>query len=466
VVVPPSLHPSGNRYEWEASSSPADGKELAPMPQWLLAEILKNRKRYGGNGSGKAVDVARIINGLTKGERDQEIFRYACRLRSMGLSIEEAEPIILAVADRCDPPFERKTALKKLEQAWKYELPDPTDADYPGPKPESTPVTGVTESNRSNQGNRGLPEVTIGNQKVTGSNRARAERNIAQEVREWLETCDGTFSINDVAQDLQLYNSKELKNNLKKILFNLHAAKVIERVGSVRGVYRKVETTLEEANWWDVSLEEYPILLPFGLTDLVKLMPKSIIVCAGEKNSAKSAFSLNVARLNIPSFQCRYFNSEASPEEYKERLSMFEDIDLSFWRKMPMYEKSQNIEDFIFPDDLNIVDFLEIHEDFYRIGGIFRKIHDRLRQGVAVVNLQKVPGSDQGRGGISSAEKARLYLALSLHNDDMGMVYNKIKIVSAKLWRDKNRNPNGLVKTFRVYKGCIISELTDWHYEK
>src|SRR5215472_5481980 len=36
VVAPPSLHHSGNRYEWEASSHP-DDVLLAPLPDWLRA---------------------------------------------------------------------------------------------------------------------------------------------------------------------------------------------------------------------------------------------------------------------------------------------------------------------------------------------------------------------------------------------------------------------------------------------
>src|SRR5262245_23054166 len=36
VVAPPSLHHSGNRYEWEVSSHPND-VPLAPLPDWLKA---------------------------------------------------------------------------------------------------------------------------------------------------------------------------------------------------------------------------------------------------------------------------------------------------------------------------------------------------------------------------------------------------------------------------------------------
>ena len=36
VLVPPSLHASGRRYEWEASSDPIDGIPVAPAPLWSL----------------------------------------------------------------------------------------------------------------------------------------------------------------------------------------------------------------------------------------------------------------------------------------------------------------------------------------------------------------------------------------------------------------------------------------------
>src|SRR5262249_22762622 len=36
VVAPPSLHHSGHRYAWEASSHP-DDVPLAPLPDWLMA---------------------------------------------------------------------------------------------------------------------------------------------------------------------------------------------------------------------------------------------------------------------------------------------------------------------------------------------------------------------------------------------------------------------------------------------
>jgi hypothetical protein len=43
IVLPPSLHRSGNRYEWEFSSHP-DEVPIAPMPSWMLNLLLNTQK--------------------------------------------------------------------------------------------------------------------------------------------------------------------------------------------------------------------------------------------------------------------------------------------------------------------------------------------------------------------------------------------------------------------------------------
>jgi hypothetical protein len=39
IVAPPSMHVSGKRYEWEASSDPFDGVAVMPAPQWFIDAI-------------------------------------------------------------------------------------------------------------------------------------------------------------------------------------------------------------------------------------------------------------------------------------------------------------------------------------------------------------------------------------------------------------------------------------------
>lgn len=44
IVVEPSVHPSGKRYEWEASSSPLDGVAPSPLPDWLRSLRVELRR--------------------------------------------------------------------------------------------------------------------------------------------------------------------------------------------------------------------------------------------------------------------------------------------------------------------------------------------------------------------------------------------------------------------------------------
>ncbi len=122
VVVPPSLHLSGRWYEWEASSRP-ESTALAPMPEWLIEVVQAAGRTDEGNGS-KSVDVAAVWAGIPEGSRDQELFRYACKLRTQGLTRQEAEALILAAAGRCVPPFPESDALAKVESAWRYPGPE------------------------------------------------------------------------------------------------------------------------------------------------------------------------------------------------------------------------------------------------------------------------------------------------------------------------------------------------------
>jgi hypothetical protein len=65
-----------------------------------------------------------------------------------------------------------------------------------------------------------------------------------------------------------------------------------------------------------------------------------------------------------------------------------------------------------------------------------------------------------------SIEKARLYIAVSTLFDRGGKPYNQAKIVKAKLYRNHERNPNGMVRDFRVYGGAKLMPLSDWEYPK
>ncbi|ACX52015.1 Bifunctional DNA primase/polymerase [Ammonifex degensii KC4] len=123
AVLPPSLHPTGRRYEWARGRSPWE-VPLAPCPEWLLG-LVRGRGEGGDDGGVAGADRPRldplaVLAGVEEGRRDMTLFRYACRLRAQGLSWEEARALVLTAAAACRPPFPEREALKCLRSAWKY----------------------------------------------------------------------------------------------------------------------------------------------------------------------------------------------------------------------------------------------------------------------------------------------------------------------------------------------------------
>jgi hypothetical protein len=139
--------------------------------------------------------------------------------------------------------------------------------------------------------------------------------------------------------------------------------------------------------------------------------------------------------------------------ELQNRLRQFEGIELQDWN-FTAEERSSNFADVIRPGCVNIIDYLEISDNFFMVAEYLKQIHDKLDSGIAIVALQKDPKAAQGRGGTFGLEKPRLYL-----NMDAG----KILIRKAKNWTHPEQNPNGLVLNYKLVSGCKFITINDWH---
>jgi hypothetical protein len=181
-------------------------------------------------------------------------------------------------------------------------------------------------------------------------------------------------------------------------------------------------------------------------------MPKNIIMIAGEVNSGKSAYLLNLAAKNMDRMETVYFSSEMGGAELRERLQHFE-FPIEAWKKVTFIERASDFYKAIRPEGLNIIDFLEIHDEFYKMGQLIKDIFDKLTTGLAVIAIQKNRGRDEGLGGERSKEKARLYMAIEP---------GKLKIVKAKNWISSEINPNGMCMEFKLAKGCKFKPEGIW----
>jgi len=134
----------------------------------------------------------------------------------------------------------------------------------------------------------------------------------------------------------------------------------------------------------------------------------------------------------------------------KERIIVVEKSGDTEWA----WERNDNFADVIRSGKgkLNVIDFLELYEDFWIVGKRIDEIYRKLDGALAIIAIQKNPNCDFGLGGRRSIEKARL--AISMEN-------NSLKILKAKNWRTPE-NPNGKMIKFRLVDGCKFSAVGNW----
>jgi GTP-binding protein EngB required for normal cell division len=271
--------------------------------------------------------------------------------------------------------------------------------------------------------------------------------SVRPDIVNWLNISPGEFSIRDIDYDLNI-KSKEEKRLRLIVLEDMIKENKLERVGSKRGHYRPYQMDLVPMRIGKVDSQYIRFWLPFKLHKYVGIMPGNVIIIAGAPNAGKTALIMNIIKNNRNYFnRIDYFNSEAGEEELNLRLSKFDGLATSDWaEKVNAWERAENFADVITPGkgNLNVIDFLECHDEFYKMGQYIKEIHAKLKGAVAVIGIQKNANQDNGLGGFRSMEKARL--AISMDN-------GKMKITKAKNFIT-DFNPNGLSADFKLVNGC------------
>lgn len=286
-------------------------------------------------------------------------------------------------------------------------------------------------------------------------------RSVSDDVREYVNNTTGEFSLSQMFADLSMV-TKEEKDTARHTIQKIADKGIVRPTGKKTGIYSKVDQSENIIDWMNAEDTEYRIMLPLGIHDLVKIYPGNIVIVAGASNTGKTSFMLETIRLNMRTYDTYYFNSEMGAAELRTRITLFSDaLKPTSW-KFTAIERSSDFAEKIRPDALNVIDFMEVYDDFWKVGGWIRDIHTKLNTGIAIIAIQKKASTkkeqqDYARGGELTLEKPRLYIAM-----DRG----KIKIVKAKAWRDHDVNPNGLMKTFKLVSGHKFLSTSEWVDEK
>jgi len=269
-------------------------------------------------------------------------------------------------------------------------------------------------------------------------------------IEQWIALVKGKFSVHDIWQEIGI-DSAEGKTHLRVILSRLEEKGIICGNGG-GGIYRKVDTEAPIIQWQNADPEKIVDLkFPFGIDEVCKIYPKSIIIIAGSKNAGKTAWMYNFIALNMDRHVIDLYNSETSPEQMKER---FAPLDIPEPAPFNVYERYDNFADIIKPDRVSVIDYLDMNSEVYLVGAEIDAIFRKLTSGVAVIGLQKPPPTvaypkgvkkvfdrDLAYGGGFTAKRAVLYISMS---------NSRLKLVYVKTPRQRNIRPDNMTWTYRI----------------
>lgn len=403
VIAPPSVNGNGKAYAWQDGLGIFDVSPAALPEELLNVFINNNTNTYIDTRLIHADSSSPSPEMFRQGRRDEDLFHIAYSLYRGEMPENEIRQVIVSLGKNCTPPFPEHEIEAKLQSARKrYQQRD---------------------------------------------------RNIAEEVRVWVLDTNGHFTTTDIHRELQLATRERKAANAA--LRRLREEGLIEPYGAKNGGYRKIVHDFEVMDYKNAPTEEFDLKLPLGIDGLCKIYPGNVIVVAGAKSAGKTAFLLNVVKDNMDRHQIVYMNSEMGESELRVRLEKFEGMALEDWHFTPI-SRHGDWADLITPEPkIFIIDYLELpSSELHRVADEIRAIHEKLKDGICIIAIQKPQDRDLGLGKTFSIEKARLYLALN---------HGKIKIVDAKAWKIPSINPRGKSRAFKLAAGSKF--LIDGHWE-
>ena len=244
------------------------------------------------------------------------------------------------------------------------------------------------------------------------------EQPIPQRIDDLLLCYPGKILTNDfVAREIGVTGVQ--RNHMRVVL-----SRLVEKgriVHMEAGQFLVPDSGDEDCDWMAEDIcQHLDVYLPFGLDSMVNVEPGSQMLLSGAPNAGKSAVGTNIAYHNAPAFKIRYLSTEYTPGDFKRRMGILAKQDrrqLSFYRNRISFKKLKTIEGVHLkvssdPKTINIIDYIEIYENFYAVGKMLSQIHSEQGDSFTVVCIQKKTDERAPLGGHFSLWKPHLGILL------------------------------------------------------
>lgn len=419
IIAPPSKNGEGVSYRWIENLKIAK-VELSDMPDMLFGTLLQGSSHVKANtslhinkGTLYKGDVTSLVTAMQPSAttrnisfeepgRDDTLFHLANHLVKSGMPVVTIEKYLSFIGSNCTPPYLEKELKIKIKSAL----------------------------DRSK----------------------KRKINFTDEIKEIISATKGNIRATYLYNELQCVTKNE-KSSVRVVLGRMVEEGLLEKSNKRAGEYRIIDGICEPEDWKNAEINNVDIWLPFELNEMIDIPAGSIILIAGSQDAGKSALLMNIAKENMDKWPINYFSSEINAAGFKNRISLFDAPFYDDW-KVNFYTRMSGFADVIKSGELNIIDYLEIHDNFFEVAKHLAAIFEKLGgKGVAIVAIQKDPRKEFARGGSFAEEKPVLSIAL-----DFGIArINKFK------GEFRDTNPKGMEYHFKLVHGSNFILVQHWH---
>jgi len=281
---------------------------------------------------------------------------------------------------------------------------------------------------------------------------------LTERAKEYVAACTGEFTAWALAKELGIH----CIDDRDSIMSDLCQMKLCEPTGRKNGSFVPVSDAAPEIDWLHAKEAYEPLLLPFGLHRAAGVTQHSLVLVAGETNTGKSYLSMLIAHMNLKQNggayeEIDFWNSETTPEAIRANAKRV-DYDVEHWRGLSVKERTEDFHHVIKPDGLNIIDYLQIEDEFYLVGKKIKLIFEALNTGICIIFIQKKKGAPFGIGGAFTQHKPALALSLT---EQHGIVACKITKLKFPL---QFPNAEGMEYDFKFNAQGGIDPVAGWRY--
>jgi len=414
VIAPPSMNGNGRAYAWVLNYKEIALGSLPDAYKKILLSFSSFTPPIDTLNQSKVVNIGQNKSMFFyKGRRDEDMYHLALSLIKGKAEYEFINEVMNIVGENCDPPFPKNEIEIKIKSAIERAK--------------------------------------------------RRDKTVKEQIIEWLESKSGQWQVKDYYSESNVVK-KEEKHAVIVALKQLCDAGIIERIGVRAGNYRKVDKDFHIQSWWEGEQKHLPIQYPLGIEKFAKVYPGNIILLEGQKSQGKSQWALEFCRLNRKLFKnhkIRYQNVEMADSELKARFDKYppEIMSKLDWQSsVDFVRRTSEWWDLILPDGLNVVDYLIEYAEPWLLPQYVLNIHEKLKEGIALVIVQRDPYKPYPVGGRGVRDIPRLIISLINH---------KIRLEDVKSFADGcEHNPTNMVRSYKQIDWWKFYPTSEWEKEE